>query len=110
VAALEELGPPPPATVQPLTALVANPDTNIAYWSATLLGRLGSNAASAVDALGECLSKHPEMSVRQRAAWALGEIGPSAKASLPALEQAAAAGDARLARLARKAIEQIKTG
>ena len=38
VAALEELGPPPAADVEPLAALATNPETNIAYWSCTLLG------------------------------------------------------------------------
>jgi hypothetical protein len=45
--------------------------------------------------------------VRQRAAWALGKIGPAAKAALGTLKRAAGQGDERLARLAKESLESI---
>lgn len=107
VAALEDLGPPPEEDVQPLSALAANPDLNIAYWACTLLGRLRGEAAGAVDALAHCLANHRELAVRERAAWALGQIGRPAQSAVGTLQQAMQAGDARLSRLAAKAIEAI---
>lgn len=104
VAALEELGPPRATDVEPLAALAINPELNIAYWACTLLGRLKDQAASGVPALIDALAKHQQLPVRERAAWALGQIGPSAKASLPVLEQASQSGEARLSRLAQAAI------
>jgi HEAT repeat protein len=64
-------------------------------------------AASAVPALTWAITGQLALSVRQRAAWALGQIGPAAKPALDALRQAAASDDARLARLASGAIEKI---
>ena len=106
VSALEDLGPPPvevlPALCELLTA-----DEDAGYWAATLLGRLEEDAASAVPALVEALKSAP-MAVRQRAAWALGNIGPDANVALSALEAAASDGDPRLSRLATSAIEDIR--
>jgi HEAT repeat protein len=108
VAALEELGPPPAKEVDALTALATNPEINIAYWACTLLGRLAAEASLAVPALAEALAQHQQLAVRERAAWALAQIGPAAKSGLPALEQAAQSGEARLSRLARQAIAAIE--
>ena len=47
------------------------------------------------------------MSVRERAAWALGRIGPGAAPALESLKMAAAADNPRLARLAQQAIARI---
>ena len=107
VAALEELGPPCPGDLPLLTPLAANADLNIAYWSCTLLGRLKVDAAPAVGVLTNALATHSQLSVRERAAWALGQIGPSARSALPALEQAAQSSEPRLSRLAKQAIVAI---
>lgn len=107
VAALEELGPPPPADASALAALVNKPALDSAYWAATLLGRLESQAGVAVSQLGEAVAQHPETTVQERAAWALGKIGPPAAAARGALEAAAQSGNARLARLAGEALSQI---
>lgn len=107
VAALEELGPPPANEAEVLAALAGSPDVNIAYWACTLLGRLGAAAVPAVPAITDSLSRHRELAVRERAAWALGQIGAPAKASLDALEQAAQSGEPRLSRLARQAITLV---
>ncbi|MEX2114517.1 MAG: HEAT repeat domain-containing protein [Pirellulales bacterium] len=106
-AALEELGPPLPSEVGTLAALVSHVSLDVAYWAATLLGRLKDHAASAVDALAMVLDKHPQGSVKQRAAWALGQIGPAAESARGTLQQAAAGSDKRLARLAQEALDKL---
>jgi HEAT repeat protein len=107
VAALEELGPPPAADVPTLTTLAGERHALVAYWAVTLLGRSGKDAAAATPALAACLAQAPDPAVTERAAWALGKIGPAAAAARPALEQAAGAPDPRLARLAKQALESI---
>jgi HEAT repeat protein len=107
VAALEELGPAPPSDVPALVSLLASPHSDVGYWAATLLGRLGPDAATAVPALTATLSGSAHLAVRQRAAWALGEIGPAAAAARDALAKASKSDDPRLARLAQQAINQL---
>lgn len=105
--ALEEMGPPEAADVGQLVSLIEAKSPDVGYWAVTLLGRLKAESASAVDALAHALAESPHLPVRQRAAWALGEIGTAAAASLPQLQTASAGSDARLARLAQEAIKQI---
>lgn len=105
VSALESLGAPPDDSVAQLAKLAGNPAQDVAYWAVTLLGR--AKAAAAVSALADALAKHPAIVVRQRAAWALGQIGPPAAAARGALEAAAADPDSRLASLAREALGQL---
>ena len=107
VAALEQLGVPDAVDAAALTELLADEHHDVRYWAATLLGRLGRQAASAAGPLGETVGRDPETAVRQRAAWALGEIGPAAAAVRSILAQAAASDDPRLARLARQSLEKI---
>jgi HEAT repeat protein len=107
VAALEDLGPPPAETIGQLIGLVADNRPLVAYWATTLLGRAGEDAASAVSALTDCLASSADLSVRQRAAWALGKIGPAAVAARQALAEAANDADPRLARLATEALAAI---
>ena len=105
VSALESLGVPPEDTVAPLAKLAGNQTQDVAYWAVTLLGR--AKAAAAVTALAGTLAKHPAIVVRQRAAWALGQIGQPAAAAQSALEAAASDSDPRLASLAREALGQL---
>ena len=107
VTALEELGPPLDSDIDALARMAALPNVNSSYWAAMLLGRLGSQAAPAVPTLAAVLKAHPVLVVRQRTAWALGEIGPAAIAALAELKLAASSEDPRLARLARRAVEQV---
>ena len=106
-AALEEIGPPAADQIQPLAALANDCSSDVAYWAVTLLGRGGDGAAAAVSDLTKVLESDADLPVRERAAWALGEIGPAAKAAAPALSTAAKSSDARLARLAAKALEAV---
>lgn len=107
VAALEELGPPRVDDVPSLVSLLRESKPEVAYWAATLLGRLEAAGAAAAAALGAALSESQDASVRQRAAWALGKIGPAASAALAQLQSASAHADARLARLVKEAMELI---
>jgi HEAT repeat protein len=107
VAALEDIGAPAAADLDALTVLLADKNRDVGYWAATLLGRLGSQAAAAVPALAGALTGPVDLAVRQRAAWALGQIGPSAAAARTPLQQAAHSDDPRLARLAQQVLQQI---
>jgi HEAT repeat protein len=60
-----------------------------------------------VDALADCLTTASDPAVAQRAAWALGKIGPAAYPAAAALRVAAADDDPRLARLAADALAAI---
>jgi len=105
--ALEGMGPPEASDVGQLVSFLQGRSPDVGYWAATLLGRLKSEAAAAVEALARAVAESPHLSVRQRAAWALGEIGSAAAAAVPALQKAAADPDPRLARLAQEAIGHI---
>lgn len=107
-AALEESGPPDVGGVARLRELVEHPRLDVAYWAATLLGRLAVDAAPAVPQLARALDTHPEPSVRERAAWALGRIGPPAAAAREALTRAADNSSGRLARLAQQALDRLR--
>lgn len=107
-AALEELGPPTTQDLPRLIPLLADASADVGYWAATLLGRLGEDGAPAVAGLIAALSDSPHATVRERAALALGKIGAGASAAAPALTEAAAGGNARLATLARDALANIQ--
>jgi HEAT repeat protein len=108
VAALEALGPPAESDLQALAELLDEGHSDIAYWAATLVGRLGKRASMAISHLLGALGNDRPRAVRERAAWALGKIGPKAgDRALAALDKAAADAHPRLARLAQRAIELI---
>jgi HEAT repeat protein len=101
------MGAPSVEDTRAIAQLLANPSPDSAYWAATLLGRLGEQAAEAVPDLARTVESRSEITVRQRAAWALGKIGPAASAAVEPLRHAANADDPRLARLAKQALETI---
>ena len=107
VAALESVGVPAAEDLADLRQLVSEEEDDVAYWAITLLGRLKDHAAPAVPLLIEALKHSPYPHNRQRAAWALGKIGPAAKDALPALHEAAHGTDRRLSRIALLSAEQI---
>ena len=108
VSALEELGPPPVDSLGELTTLAAADHAVVAYWAITLLGRSGEAAHSSQQQLASILCSSSEMSVRQRAAWAVGEINAASDVAIGALEEAAKSPDARLARLANASLEKSR--
>ena len=107
VATLEEMGAPDANSVSELAGLLSHQNADVGYWAATLLGRCGEAAGASVPALTASLSPPAEDIVQQRSAWALGKIGQPASGAVPALQQAAHGDDARLARLAKKSLDQI---
>jgi HEAT repeat protein len=109
VGALEGLGTPPADRITPLADLLRESQPDTAYWAATLLGRLGPAAGAAVAQLTAALGPAAPLEVRQRAAWALAQIGPPARVAKRELEMATAHADPRLSRLAREALVAIGT-
>jgi HEAT repeat protein len=113
-AALESVGPPSADDAVKLAALASDLRLNVAYWAVTLLGRLGAadelpadGSVVMVSVLTSELQSHPEIAVRERAAWALGQIGKPAASALTALQQAAGDSRPRLSRLAKEALDKI---
>ncbi len=112
-AALENIATPPADQTEPLKQIVdrfLNESTypDAAFWAATMLGRIGRGAATAVPTLTALLGRTDHPNVQFKAAWALGKIGPAAKKSVPQLAIAAAnPGQLRLATFAKKAMEEI---
>ncbi len=107
-AALEDLGPPLPSDRDTLAKMANNANSDVAYWSITLLGRLGAEAADVAESLVRSLQEHSSAQVRQRAAWALGRIGNGRPEVLKALQAASRASDVRLARLAQSALRRLQ--
>ena len=89
-------------------------DGEVCYWTATMLGRLGSEistmpetAESAVSALASCLSDSLYLPARERAAWALRQLGPVSKLALPTLRQVAMKAPPRLQRLTNETLKAL---
>ncbi|TWU17734.1 hypothetical protein Pla52o_49490 [Novipirellula galeiformis] len=94
--------------VETLAELVLYPnDGEIPYWAATMLGRLQSEAVGGVEALQHCLLNSNYLPARERAAWALAQIGPAAANAIGSLEKAAPTAPPRLKQLVREAIQAI---
>ena len=108
-AALEEIGPAAGEQVDELIPLLTDTSSEVSFWAATLLGRAEAAAAPAVGALARLVGESPQRSTRERAAWALGKIGPAAATALPALHTAAASNEPRLSGLAKAALVAIST-
>lgn len=107
VAALEEMGPPPVEACKPLSVLLTSSETLVGYWAATLIGRLEIAAKDCQDDLVAVLVSAADPAVRERAAWALGEINADSDAAIQALTKASQSGHARLQRLAAASLEKL---
>ena len=105
--ALEDMAPPAEEDIATIMGLLGNSSPEVAYWAATLLGRCGSKAAASVEPLAATMLGAEAATVRQRAAWALGEMGAQAGPARSALEQAAQSDDRRLARFATAALGKL---
>ncbi|MEN0109876.1 MAG: hypothetical protein AAF805_04050, partial [Planctomycetota bacterium] len=99
------LGPPPVDQLPAIARLLASLSGEVAYWAATLLGRVGETAAPHADALlAVAVDGRAAMAARERALWAIGKTGLGA-ADPSRLEPVAnAAEHPRLARLAQRAL------
>lgn len=103
-AALEELGPPSVDELDSLVELTTSEEST-AYWAVTLIGRLESKGAPAAKHLANLIEKEKTpVEVRNRAIWAIGQIGVTDAAIKVTLEKAAQSENARTARLAAKAL------
>lgn len=99
---------PDPSELDDLIALLRQTsDGEVEYWTATMLGRLGVVAARAAGLLASVLLDSACLAARERAAWALAEIGPAARSSLNALRQIGEDDPPRLQRLAQLAMESM---
>lgn len=80
---------------------------DVEYWTVTMIGRLGSVASGATAVLANCLLDSACLAARERAAWALSEIGPPARSAINALKQIGPEDPPRLQRLAATAIQSV---
>ncbi|MCA9189990.1 MAG: hypothetical protein R3E01_07125 [Pirellulaceae bacterium] len=108
IVALEEMGSPRQADADQLAGMLRNNCETVAYWAATLLGRLGSAADQTVSQLAQAMESSGSMAVRERSAWALGRMGPAIHRVSAQLHRTASGQHKRLARLAATAIESTK--
>jgi hypothetical protein len=99
--------PMPNEVLSLITLLRETNDGEIEYWTATMLGRLGPVAANATAVLASCLLDSRSLAARERAAWALSEIGPAARSAMNALRQIGSDDPPRLQRLAASAIQSL---
>jgi HEAT repeat protein len=109
VAALEQLGAPPPEALEPLAQRINASSPLEAYWAVTLLGRSGSAAKFCQDQLAEAVESSVESSVQERAVWALGKIGADSDRAINSLKNASRSSNARLARLATASLDELGT-
>jgi HEAT repeat protein len=106
--AMETAVQPAAADIKALIDLMAaSPDGEVCYWSATMIGRLGVQGAETVEALERCLLNSNYLAAKERAVWALSQVGPDAVAALPALRTVIDEPD-RHPRLTRMATEVIR--
>ena len=106
--ALESAIMPMPNEVNDLIQVLRETrDGEVEYWTATMLGRLGVVASGATAVLASCLLDSPSLAARERAAWALSEIGPAARSAMNALRQIGPEDPPRLQRLASSAIQSL---
>lgn len=82
VATLEELGPADAKELPEIAELAGSPSDDVAYWSATLLGRIGPAGILYAPLLARMVVTHPEDYVKERAAWALSQMGPPTSSGL----------------------------
>ncbi len=104
---LENLGPPSADDLTDMIVLLNHENSDCGYWVATLVGRLGVLGSPAVSELSSAVRSHAALAVRERAAWALGKIGPAAQGARETLEAASRCDSPRLARLAKESLERI---
>lgn len=103
-AALEDLGLPRDQHRQELEDLLGSRNDDVAYWSATLLGRLQSPASA--PALATALRNSQSLAVKERIVWAIGRIGAHDPDVIKSLQALTGGSHPRLARLAAEALNR----
>ncbi|TWT29493.1 HEAT repeat domain-containing protein [Blastopirellula retiformator] len=107
VGALEALETPATEDASALSQLMSSSATDVRYWAATLLGRIGPSAERQAPALLVAITSDQTTAVQQKAVWAIDQIGVRTASAKAALEQASQSSDPRLARLATKALTKF---
>jgi hypothetical protein len=93
--------------VGPLAKLLGQVREDAAYWCATLLGRFGADAASAVPALTAALEQLTYAPALQRVILALGKIGPAAASAKAQIARFTEHKDQHLASTARDVLAKL---
>ena len=106
-AALESMGAPAVADTDSLCRLLSDSSSDVAYWAATLLGRLGEQGTAACDALVQIIGTGQDLNVRERAVWATHRIGCRSKLVIETLEHATKSQNTRFARAAPQALDAL---
>jgi HEAT repeat protein len=83
--ALIDIGPEAEAALPDLVRMLREGQENLPLRLPHAIAIIGG--AETVPVLIQALN-HPNVSIRQRAAWALGDLGPAAQAAVPALREA----------------------
>ncbi len=93
--------------VSTLVTLLNSTRGDQAYWASTFIGRLGSNANTAQTAVVDliCNDKQPA-ATRQRAVWALQQIGPLSEQAYSRLQKLECDSDVRMKRLLDQVLKQ----
>lgn len=107
VAALEGLEAPSAADAGRLAALAADSNADVAYWAATLVGRLGPAARSEASALATALAQSHSTATQRRIVWALEQIEVGSPDVMAALAAAETSGDRPLAAAAARAKSRL---
>ncbi len=89
---LGDIGAPAHIVLPELLEALHSTNANTRVGAAGAIGQIGADDDKTIAALIDRLKNDPELYVRQAAASSLGDIGPKAKAALPALRQAAYSG------------------
>ncbi|MEW4563613.1 hypothetical protein AB1K70_13860 [Bremerella sp. JC770] len=106
-AALEELGPPAADELNSLLELTTSAEST-AYWAVTLIGRLEDKASPAAVPLARLIEQDDTpVEVRNRAIWAIGQMGAADDSVKAVLQNASQSENARTARLASKALAKL---
>lgn len=106
--ALDRMVSPDPNELDELIHIMRQTtDGEVEYWTATMLGRLGVVAVRATGVLASVLLDSSCLAARERAAWALSQIGPAARCALNALRQIGEDDPPRLRRMAAAAMETM---
>lgn len=106
VGALESLESPAPESLPEITRLLATVDGDALYWAATLIGRLGADGTSATPALIAAFRRTGETAAQERIVWALGQLPTQSPEAAELLRETSGSKQARLARLAKEALDR----
>ncbi|TWU45059.1 hypothetical protein Q31b_02300 [Novipirellula aureliae] len=106
VAALEGLGTPSIESIGSLCELAKDSNPMVAYWAITLLGRIGAKASNCQDVLARVLTQTAEVSVQQRAVWAIGKMGSLQPTTIKSLAWASESNDPKVSGTAQRILQQ----